>query len=246
MRRSLAAYESLLADAPRDVRLRRAVALCNKYIASGLAVKYGLLFDPAAALAGYQRSLAIEQSLLAEDPTNALFKRDLSHSWGGCGESLFALGRADEGAAAYARAIALRTELAAADPKDMGIREAVARAHVNLGANLTKSGRTAEALVSLQQARPILDDLAARDPSNAVLASQHAGLSKFFGEAYEKQGDLRAARSAFDRAAREYEELSNAGRLIASARVFFDEAVAARARCDAALASKNPKLRSTP
>ncbi len=249
MRRSLAAYELLLADAPRDVRFRRAVALCNKYIASALALRGGRSFDPGVALAGYQRSLAIEQELLAEDPTNALFKRDLSHSWGGCGESLFALGRPEEGAAAYARAIALRMELAAADPKDMGIREAIARAYINLAANLSIAGRSREAVATLTRAQPIVDELVARDASNAVVASQHAGHALVRGEALEKGGDVRTARESFDRAAREYEAMNSEGRLPASARTYRDQAIAGRARCDAALAStgvlKKPKSRAT-
>jgi eukaryotic-like serine/threonine-protein kinase len=234
MRRSLEAYEGLLAEAPRDVRLRRAVALCNKYIASSLDLPQSALYDPAGALAGYQKSLAIEQELVAEDPTSALFKRDLSHSWGGCGEALFRLGRPDEGAAAYGRAIALRTELAAADPKDMGIREAVARAHLNLGENLTKAGRAPEALASFRRAQPLFDDLVSRDPSNAMLASQHAALAKFTGDALEEQGDVRDARAAYARSLLELERLKGEGRLLGSAEIFLAEAAAGRDRCDAA------------
>jgi tetratricopeptide (TPR) repeat protein len=250
MRSALATYESLLADAPRDVRLRRAVALCNKYIASSYALPQNPIYDPATALAGYETSLAIEQALLAEDPTNALFKRDLSHSFGGCGEALFRLGRPAEGSAAYAKAIALRSELVAADPKNMGIRQALARAHLNLAENLTASGNSGEALASLRQAQPMLDDLTAKDPSNAMLAAEHAILGKYFGHAYEARGDVREARRAFDRAASEYERLKSAGRLPAASEIFLKEAVAGRDRCDAALAAKaapkNPKSGPTP
>ena len=250
MRSALATYESLLADAPRDVRLRRAVALCNKYIASSHALPQSPMYDPAAALAGYEKSLAIEQALLAEDPTNALFKRDLSHSLGGCGEALFRLGRPTEGAAAYARAIALRTELVVADPKNMGIRQALARAHVNLAENLTASGNPGEALASLRRAQPMIDDLAAKDPSNAMLAGEHAILAKYFGHAYEAVGDVREARHAYDRAVSEYERLKSAGRLPADSEIFLKEALAGRDRCDAALAAKaaprNPKSGPTP
>ena len=250
MRSALATYESLLADAPRDVRLRRAVALCNKYIASSHALPQNPVYDPALALAGYEKSLAIEQALLAEDPTNALFKRDLSHSLGGCGEALFRLGRVEEGAAAYAKAIALRTELVAADPKNMGIRQALARAHVNLAENLTTSGNPGEALASLRRAQPMIDDLAAKDPSNAMLAGEHAILAKYFGHAHEALGDVREARHAYDRAVSEYERLKSAGRLPAASEIFLREALAGRDRCDAALAEKavpkNPKSGPTP
>jgi non-specific serine/threonine protein kinase/serine/threonine-protein kinase len=250
MRRALAAYESLLADAPGDVRLRRAVALCHKYIASSYALPQSPLYDPAAALVGYRKSLAIEQVLLAEDPTNALFKRDLSHSFGGCGEALFRLGRAEEGRIAYARAIALREELAAADPKNMGIRQALARAHINLAENLAASGNPREALASLRRAEPMLDDLTSKDPLNAMLASEHATLAKYFGYAGELLGNFREARQAYDRAVREYERLKAGERLPGPSELFLRESIAGRARCDAALAakaaSKNPKAAPTP
>jgi eukaryotic-like serine/threonine-protein kinase len=247
MRRALATYESLLVDAPRDVRLRRAIALCHKYIASSFALPQSPAFDPAVALAGYEKSLTIEQALLAEDPTNALLKRDLSHSFGGCGESLFRLGRVAEGAAAYGKAIALRVELTAADPKNMGIRQALARAHMNLAENLTASGNPLDALVSLRRAQPMLDDVAAKDPSNAMLASEHATLARYFGEAHAANGNVREARQDFDRAVGEYERLKADGHLPASNEIFLRDAITGRARCEAALASqtasKNPKSR---
>ncbi|MDL2718726.1 MAG: protein kinase [Acidobacteriota bacterium] len=248
MRRALGAYESLLAESPRDVRLLRAVALCHKYIASSFALE-GPTFDPALALAGYEKSLAIEQALLAEDPTSALFKRDLSHSLGGCGEALFRLKRRAEGAAAYGKAIAIRTELAAADPKNMGIRQALARAHMNLGQNLTTAGDSLEALVSLRRAQPMLDDLVARDPSNAMIASDHAMLASFFGAAYLANGDAREARRFFGSATGEFERLKAEGRFLGSSELLLRDAIAGRARCDAALAarpsSKTPKSRPT-
>jgi non-specific serine/threonine protein kinase/serine/threonine-protein kinase len=250
MRRALAAYESLLAGAPSDVRLRRAVALCHKYIASSYALPQSALYDPAAALAGYQNSLSIEQALLAEDPTNALFKRDLSHSWGGCGEALFRLDRAEEGMAAYEKAIALRSELSLADPRNAGIRQALARAHMNLAENLTSSGRPADALVALRRAEPMLDELAAKDASNAMLASEHATLAKYFGQAYAALGNVREARQAYDRAIGGYERLKSAGRLPGPSEHFLKEAIEGRAQCDAALdaktASRNPNAAPTP
>ena len=250
MRRALAAYESMLAESPRDVRFRRAVALCSKYLASGVAGKGTQSYDPGEALAGYQKSLAIEQDLLAEDPTNALFKRDLSHSLGGCGEALFGLGRPAEGVAAYERAIAIRGELAAADPKDMGIREALARAYSNLGYNLAASGNPRDALARFRKAQPIYDDLLVKDPSNAHVASSRALLEKNVGDAQEALGDVSEAREAFDRAVTAYERLKAEGRLPGPHEAFLRQALEGRARCDAALASKgaskNPKSRPTP
>jgi eukaryotic-like serine/threonine-protein kinase len=250
MRRALAAYEAMLAGSPRDVRFRRAVALCNKYLASSVAEKASKLYDPGEALAGYQRSLAIEQDLLAEDPTNALFKRDLSHSLGGCGEALFGLGRPAEGVAAYERAIAIRGELAAADPKDMGIREALARAYANLGYNLAASGSPRDALARFRKAQPIYDTLRARDPSNAQIASSSALLEKNIGDAQEALGNASEACRAFDRAVTTYERLKAEGHLPGPHEVFLRDGLAARARCEAAPASRggprNPKSLPTP
>jgi tetratricopeptide (TPR) repeat protein len=241
MRRALGAYEAVLAESPREVRFRRAVALCNKYLASSVADRTSRGYDPGAALAGYQKSLVIEQGLLAEDPTNALFKRDLSHSLGGFGEALFGLGRPGEGVAAYERAIAIRGELAAADPKDMGIREALARAYANLGYNLAGSGNPRDALVRYRRAQPIFDHLFARDPSNAHIASSRALLDKNIGEAHAALGEWSEARQAFDRAVTTDERLKAEGRLPGSHEGILREGLEGRARCDAALAGKAPR-----
>jgi hypothetical protein len=93
----------------------------------------------------------------------------------------------------------------------------------------------------------MLDDLVAKDPSDAMLASEHATLAKYFGAAHAARGEVREARRADDRAVTEYERLKSEGRLPASNEIFLGEAIADRARCDAALASKtaskNPKSR---
>jgi hypothetical protein len=63
----------------------------------------------------------------------ALYKKDLSHSYGGIGESLFALGRVVDGAESYHKAIAIRKEHADADPKNLGIRLVLPRGYFQLG-----------------------------------------------------------------------------------------------------------------
>ena len=247
MRRALAEYERLLAESPGDARLRRAVALCHKYIASNFMEDSR---DPAAALAGYQKSRVIEEGLLAEDPTNALYRRDLSHSLAGCGEALFGLGRPGEGAASYEKAIGLRAALAAADPKDMGIRGALGRAYKDLGYHLTASGSPRAALAAFQKARLIFDELVAKDPSSAFNVSNRALLSKNMGDAQAMLGDLHEARNEFDRAIVVYERLKVSGHFLPVHDRYLKEALEGRARCEAALsakpASKNPKRASTP
>jgi tetratricopeptide (TPR) repeat protein len=142
-------YEALFAEDPKDLRARRAIALCSKNIASIQSA----IHHQDEALAGYRKSLAIESELLAVDPMNAVYKRDISHSYGGIGEALFRLGQVAAGAESYEKAIAIRKELSDADPKNAGIREALARGHLNLGSQHAYYGDPHAALRSLERAR---------------------------------------------------------------------------------------------
>jgi tetratricopeptide (TPR) repeat protein len=139
------------------------VALTHKYIATA----HHNLGEEETALEGYRRSEAIERDLVAADPTNALYKRDLSHSYGGIGESLFVLGRIEEGAESYRKAILLRQELADSDPTNAAIRNALARGYLGLGYQHAQRGDPRAALESLGQAARILEALTTSDPENA-------------------------------------------------------------------------------
>lgn len=235
MGKALVIYGQLSAALPADLGLRRAVALCHKYIASVHGDELNPRQDPAAALAGYTRSLAIEAELLARDPANALYKRDLSHSWGGCGEALFRLGRKAEGAEAYRKAIALRTELVAADPKNSGVRHSLARAFMNLGHHQTQAGEAGAAFEALLKALPILEDLHRRDPSNSFVASDEALVRKYVGDAHAARREWREARSAYEAARVGFAALESAGTLLPGHRAFVTGTAEAIARVDAAI-----------
>lgn len=236
MRKSLALYEGLRAQLPRDVGVRRAVALCSKYIASALMDVGRPASDTAGALEGYRRSLEIEESLLAEDPTNALYKRDLSHSLAGRGQVLFHVGRNADATEDYRRAIALRRELVAADPKDAGVRFGLARAYTKLGYYQVRAGDTQAALATLGEGLPLYAALQAADPTNAPLASEAAQTLKTVGDARAAR-DCRDALSWYERANSQFVALEAAGRLLPGYRVFATEAAQALAGCREALAS---------
>ncbi len=246
MRKALAAYEAMRAAAPKDVRARRAVALCNKYVASALVEDTNPGRDYGAALDGYRRSREIEESLLAEDPSNALFKRDLSHSLAGLGQVLFMLGRPDEGAAEYARAIVLRRELVAADPKNAGTRHALARAWGYLGHYQVGARRPREALAALKEANAAFAGLREADPSNVMLAVDAAHALTATGRAHAALGDCGEAVRWLGKARDILASLESSGRLLPAQRVFVEENRDALARCDAALAAKNPVRRAKP
>ena len=235
MRKSLALYEGLRAELPRDVGLRRAVALCNKYIASALIEDLRLTKDYESALDGYRRSLEIEDVLVVEDPTNALFKRDLSHSLAGRGQVLFYAGRNAEATDDYRRAIALRKELVAADPKDAGARFSLARAYTKLGRYQVGAGDTQAALATLGEGLPLYAELQAADPTNAPLAGDAAQTLKSVGDA-RAATDCRDALSWYERANAQFVALEAAGRLMPGYRIFAAEAAQALARCRTAIA----------
>ncbi len=240
MRKSLALYEGLRAELPRDVGLRRAVALCNKYIASALIEDVRLTKDYESALDGYRRSLEIEDALVVEDPTNALYKRDLSHSLAGRGQVFYRVGRSAEGLADYDRAIALRKELVAADPKSAGTRYALARAYQGLGQGQVASGDARAALTTLKEGLLIFTDLRAADPSNAAIASDAALTKKFVGDAHAARKECGEALRWYERARDDFSSLEASGRLSPGNRLLADENAQALARCESALGgSKN-------
>ena len=240
MRKSLALYEGLRAQLPGDVGLRRAVALCNKYIASALVDQRRVEKDPAAAVEGYRRSLEIEESLVAEDPTNALYKKDLSHSLAGRGQALFKLARRSEATQDYERAITLRKELVAADPKNAGARVALANAYRSLGSEQLVAGDPRAALPNLQRSLPIFAEVRATDAANTRLAIDEAEALKYVGRAHAALKDCREAVRWFAKARDIFTGLEAAGRLPPGDRVFAIENAKALAACDAANAASNP------
>jgi tetratricopeptide (TPR) repeat protein len=188
--------------------------------------------------------------LVAADPTNALYKRDLSHSYGGLGEALFALGRVAEGAESYRKAIAIRSDLVDADPKNAEIRMALARGYLMLGRQHALFGDPRAALESIGAAIPIFAALVALDSGNANKIVSLAYCNAAMGIAHEKianrakQGsgaaasEWRRAQASYLKAREIFGDLARQGKRLPQMNEDLDEVEKGLQRAIAAL---NPK-----
>ena len=125
-----------------------------------------IIGDPAGALQNYRAALAIRQELVAADPTNAPFRRDLAVGHRKVGLMLAATGDQASALQSYQAALALRQELAAADPQNATARTDLARIYGDIGPALAIIGDLAGAVESFRTALAIFDDLAAKDSTN--------------------------------------------------------------------------------
>ena len=79
------------------------------------------------ALGEYQKALPTDEALVAEDPNNALAKRDLTITYGSIGDVLLKTGDLSGALKQFQKALAMDEALAAADPKDAWAAKYVCR-----------------------------------------------------------------------------------------------------------------------
>jgi tetratricopeptide (TPR) repeat protein len=78
--------------------------------------------DATGALASYRAGLALREALVAGDPSNAGWQRDLMVSRYNVGEGLRARGDAPGALAAYRAALAISERLVASDPDNASLQ----------------------------------------------------------------------------------------------------------------------------
>jgi tetratricopeptide (TPR) repeat protein len=149
--------------------------------------------DAAAALAEQRAALASRKQLVARDPDNVEWRRELAASHDHVGDALALLGRRAEALAEYRRALAVREALAARAPEDGDIRQDLAVSHSNLGNLLKWRGAAAESLAAYRQALAIMLELAARSPGDAERQRQLAVSHAEVGAGLSLAGDSAAA-----------------------------------------------------
>lgn len=164
------------AHAPHDVRYRR--ALWNAY--EEMATVLFLQADLAGAIEVNTKALALGESLIAEDPVNADYRRGLAQNYKNGADYRM---RSDTARAAeyYRKAAGLEEELLAADPADASIRTDLGKLHKSIADIAANAGENSEALLQFRKAVEIFERLSSDAPldltSRFKAATCRAGLA---------------------------------------------------------------------
>ena len=139
--------------------------------------------DPATALPLLEAALAGFQRLVALDPDNTEFQRDVSISYNRLGDIQLRLGHTDDALALYQNALDVRLKLVALAPDNTQFQRDVSVSYNKLGNIQLRLGNTDDALALYQNALDVALKLVALDPDNTQF-QRDASVS------YEKLGDI--------------------------------------------------------
>ena len=176
---------ALLADAARAL-----AQAGNDLVAAG---------DREAVLFAYRKSLAICEQLVAADPGNAGWQRDLADNHVRIGDVLLHAGDREGARDAYGKALAITEKLAAADPGNAGWQHDLFISHDRIGDVLFASDRAA-ALDAYRKSLAILEQLAAVNPGNANLQRDLTYSHTTIGDVLLAAGDREGGRDAYRKA----------------------------------------------
>jgi tetratricopeptide (TPR) repeat protein len=123
--------------------------------------------DSVGALEDRRRALAIRERLVAAEPNDAHYRRQLGFSHHNLALSLMAVADLQGALQQFRRALDIFESLHAADPQDVQERRNVSLEHKQLGDVLVKVPDLKRALFEYSQAVRIDRDLSAKDPGNA-------------------------------------------------------------------------------
>ena len=184
--KALHKFQSLTTDFPTKLGHRQGLAATYTAIGS----IYSAIGPADQQLENHHKAVQLTRTLVAAEPQNAFYRRELAVQLGNLGNALVQSN--DQGALEQFReALALLESLVAADPNDVGIRRQWAVAHRNLCGAIGASDRT-QALQHLQKAMEILSEIVAKDPKNTEFRRQWA-LTYLAQSRFEIQTDEPAA-----------------------------------------------------
>jgi tetratricopeptide (TPR) repeat protein len=123
--------------------------------------------DLSLARPNLERALALFEGLVAADPGNAGWQRDLSVSHNKMGDVLRAQGNLPAALESYRASHDIFERLAAADPGNAGWQRDLSVSHNKMGDVLWAQGNLPAALESYRASLAIRERLAAADPGNA-------------------------------------------------------------------------------
>lgn len=182
---------------PDDRRLQRSISETYSGIAT-CDVRLGRLKE---ALEGHREGTARMERLLAQDPANASYQRDLMFKYSHIGDvlgnpNLRSLGDTAGAAQAYGRTVELARKLHEADPADQRARADYGIALARVGAVLPASDPQAR-IATFRQALRLLEEVVRANPENVISRIEISAIHNFLGDSYLAAGQAGEAARAF-------------------------------------------------
>jgi tetratricopeptide (TPR) repeat protein len=233
-RQAIAAGEQLMRQDPVNVMYRRQAATENRAI-SLVLIRTGNLEE---AQKFGDRSAQLFEQLAKDDPADMEAQDALADSYWSQG---YLLAKANDSVHAlryYDSAVAIYDSIMAKHPGNLpnGLRT-VYQLAADLG---IKTGDTGRALRNAQKELEIDDRLLAADSGNAGAQRNRGVAYTQIGQVHERLGEWREARSWYQRGLDVWVDLRKKGTLIPMYAFKLDEATQNVAKCNRALAARNP------
>ena len=194
VQRGLKYLDSLAQDAAGDRGLQRELAAAYEKLG---AVQYtpsvAHLGDLAGALESHRKAAALREALVAAEPTNRDYRRELLDSYWFIATLLGRQGDMVEELNIIRRQLPDREKLAADEQHAFLDRYNLAATYVYIGSLLMQMGDVSGALENQQKALHIREQLAAEDPDRAR-ANRALSISyEYLGLATDRAGDTKSA-----------------------------------------------------
>jgi tetratricopeptide (TPR) repeat protein len=165
--------------------------------------------DLSGALKSYRDSLTISGKLANQDPSNALWQRDLSVSAEKVGDVLNAQGDFAGALKSYRESLAIREKLTHQDSSNADQQRDLSRSYEKVGDVLKAQGDLTGALKSYHDSLAIREKLAHQDPSNADWQRDLSVSYNRVGGVLNAQGDLAGAHKSYRDSLAISEKLAN-------------------------------------
>ncbi|MDX1631880.1 MAG: serine/threonine-protein kinase [Thermoanaerobaculia bacterium] len=148
----------------------------------------------------YRRVLALARELVAEDPADPRYVRNLGKTWDDLGDVLQMQGRLEEAESAFQESLRLARRLEQLQPAELSSREVLADAWDDLGGLYQEAGQPGRAMEAYREALAASRTLVAEEPGDTAYRSTLARSFHRLGTIREEEGDLLEAEAAFEEA----------------------------------------------
>ena len=194
VQRGLNYLDSLAEDAANDRGLQRELAAAYEKLG---AVQYtptvAHLGDLQGALASHKKAAALRETLVASDPANRDFRRELLDSYWFIATLLGAQGDTARELSMLREQLPVRQQLAASETTDFMDRYNLAATYAYIGSLLMQAGDAQGALENQREALRIRETLAGLDPNKARAQRALTISYEFLGLATDQAGDTKRA-----------------------------------------------------
>jgi eukaryotic-like serine/threonine-protein kinase len=242
-RKALALYQGLVDAEPANTLYRN--QLVNQLGATGrIMLNMGNAED---ALKTFQRGLGICESILAADPNDAYTRKSVALAHRNVAEAFAAAGNRAAALKEFHKAQKIFAELVAKDPANIDSRTKWSYVYLAMSKTQSESDDLHGAVSSALEGIRIDEALLAASPANALIRKTLAQLYETLGSynaklaeksvssSAERNKNWRAARDAYQKSLRIWQDAKNKGTLSGADAAKPDELVREVANCDAVL-----------